>query len=158
MQQLELNSTIVLSKGLTGEIYFQSQVATKTSKKHVEEAAIDVISKYELIPRRCVRLMWSTGGALQYNVSVILRKIKGFVYASDTECFICGDPCEDADSLSECTREANCKDCSPDTLCTGCSVPWAYNINRCLACIDDLDIRFAPENYRRRRNFIEVDD
>ena len=85
MLQLQLNSTVVLSKGLTGERYFTFRNTAATSKKQVEEAAIDVISRFECVPQRCVHLVWAKEDALQYNVSVVLKKMQGFEFDSVTE-------------------------------------------------------------------------
>ena len=108
-------------------------------------ALLQRLSAQTSIPQQCFTLTMNPtskaeNGSERIVVQYATHTIEDDCVFGDEECFVCGDPCLDADVEEELpdkkvTRYTNCVSCEPCFLCRNCrvSVRGKYY---CSVCID----------------------
>ena len=125
-------------------------------------AFVLVLAKKQNIPRRCVSLAWEwvcqNSQTAECKVTYVATTLTEDEEYTDDECFVCGDPCHDADdawatSQGLPTREQNCAVCEPCWLCSDCriQIQGAYY---CYDCIQDNQATLIKQSGWKRMKLV----
>ena len=133
--------TVVVVNSLRGENYLSWHVSEAVGIEVASLSIMQALGQRRNIPLRGGHLVWAHPHANRVVVTFVATVISDEIWeeimsSGQTVCFICCDPCADADDpFAKRTREVNCDICTPCYLCARCSVMLPNGTHRCLACL-----------------------
>ena len=156
--------TLISVRNSGGETLLEYTV-TESTDVYTQSLVVQSLLVRSLeVPRKCITLLWSSsseslGNSVEMHVLCSLVSIpttEAFLNDQDgaSYCFVCGDPCADADLHTEAfgpawQRAANCRRCLPCQLCGQCSVVLPDG-PCCFACIEEgEEVDLTPTQRRR---------
>ena len=154
MVQLSGNPTSVEAHGLPPHHCVRQNIEIET----LCCAFTRLLTKHLMVPDDCISYVWGhvrqTSCDKVVTVAVIFNSLQDGVSSilqdddNWEKCFICASPCEDADApYSTHSREGNCLECGPCSLCDYCSFPMADGSPKCLYCFEPEDICYFKKTY-----------
>ena len=132
-QPASLIHSVTLSS-MAGTHVFSKDLSEPIDGRALSNAMIRRLAELLDVPPICITLSWKvvTANAADGHVrrtALVTYVVHNKDWTKDVddgnfyECFICNEPCEDADEpLAKKTREENCVECNPCSSCTICSV------------------------------------
>ena len=151
------------------------KVKNETDVTTVALAFARIASNKLKVPVKCFTFLWNyphrcqtTGERLidvTLNIHILDDELRETMEeGNDHKCFMCYSACEDADEpKATTTREWNCAECMPCSLCPDCRIILDDGTARCLDCMTTEDIPrvrdhgTARDVYRRRVIVPEID-